>query len=103
MARTNAANGGRGEPSCDDGWNRSVYLVRNAEPAVAGSPAAPGVSWDLNLTERTFGGRRVGEEASGIYVLGRLVPQDTVYRALVAAAVVILIFLFFPRRRDEVE
>ncbi|MEK6977834.1 MAG: WD40 repeat domain-containing protein [Candidatus Hydrothermarchaeota archaeon] len=80
-----------------------VYLVRNAEPAVAGSPAAPGVSWDLNLTERTFGGRRVGEEASGIYVLGRLVPQDTVYRALVAAAVVILIFLFFPRRRDEVE
>lgn len=80
-----------------------VYLVRNAEPAVAGSPAAPEVSWDLNLTERTFGGRRVGEEASGIYVLGRLVPQDTVYRALAAVAVAVLIFLFFPRRRDEAE
>lgn len=78
-----------------------VYLVRNAEPAVAGSPAAPEVSWDLNLTERTFGGRRIGEEARGIYVLGRLFPQDTVYRALAAAAVVILILLFFPRRKGE--
>ncbi|MBI4344844.1 MAG: WD40 repeat domain-containing protein [Euryarchaeota archaeon] len=78
-----------------------VYLVRNAEPAVAGAPESPGAALNVTLNETIFKGGRIGEEAEGLYVLGRLVPQETVHRALVVAAVAILIFLFFPRRRKD--